>query len=61
MTHHSWSQIVTLMASALYSSLIASPQIAKASESFDVGTDLGSPVSCDYFERRPFKFNRKIK
>jgi arylsulfatase len=31
-----------------------------ASESFDVGTGLGSPVSRDYFERRPFKFDGKI-
>ena len=30
------------------------------SESFDVGTDLGSTVSRDYFERRPFKFDGKI-
>ena len=32
MTHHSRNLIVTLMASALFSSLIATPQIAKASE-----------------------------
>jgi arylsulfatase len=31
-----------------------------ADETFDVGIDLGSPVSLDYFERRPFKFNGKI-
>jgi arylsulfatase len=31
-----------------------------ASESFDVGTDLGSPVSMDYAERAPFAFAGKI-
>jgi hypothetical protein len=25
------------------------------------GTDLGSPVSLDYFDRRPFPFNGKIE
>jgi hypothetical protein len=32
-----------------------------ASETLDVGVDLGSPVSLDYFDRRPFAFNGKIK
>jgi len=27
---------------------------------FDIGTDLGSPVTLDYFEKAPFKFNGKI-
>jgi len=36
------------------------PAAFTASESFDVGTDLGSPVSRDYSERRPFKFDGKI-
>jgi arylsulfatase A-like enzyme len=36
------------------------PAAFTASETFDVGTDLGSPVSRDYFERRPFKFDGKI-
>jgi arylsulfatase len=31
-----------------------------ASESFDVGVDLGSPVSLAYFDRRPFAFSGKI-
>ena len=31
-----------------------------ASETFDVGVDLGSPVSIDYFDRRPFRFDGKI-
>ena len=37
------------------------PAAFTASESFDVGVDLGSPVSRDYFERRPFKFDGKIE
>ncbi len=36
------------------------PAAFTASETFDVGIDLGSPVSRDYFERRPFKFDGKI-
>ena len=36
------------------------PAAFTASETFDVGVDLGSPVSRDYFERRPFKFDGKI-
>jgi hypothetical protein len=31
-----------------------------ASETLDVGKDLGSPVSFDYFDRRPFAFNGRI-
>jgi arylsulfatase len=37
------------------------PAAFTASETFDVGTDLGSPVSLDYEERRPFAFNGKIQ
>ena len=37
------------------------PAAFTASESFDVGTDLGSTVSRDYFERRPFAFEGQIK
>jgi hypothetical protein len=37
------------------------PAALTASESFDVGVDLGSRVSLDYFDRRPFKFNGKIE
>ena len=33
------------------------PAAFTASETFDVGVDLGSPVSLDYAERRPFEFN----
>ncbi len=31
-----------------------------ASECFNVGIDLGSPVSLDYFDRRPFPFDGTI-
>jgi arylsulfatase len=37
------------------------PAAFTASETFDVGTDLGSPVSRDYFERRPFAFDGRIE
>ncbi len=37
------------------------PAAFTASESFNVGIDLGSPVSLDYFDRRPFKFDGKIE
>lgn len=36
------------------------PAAFTASESFDVGVDLGSPVSIDYADRRPFEFEGKI-
>ena len=36
------------------------PAAFSASETFDVGVDLGSPVSLDYFDRRPFRFDGKI-
>ena len=37
------------------------PAAFTATESFDVGADLGSPVSLEYAERRPFEFNGKIE
>jgi arylsulfatase len=37
------------------------PAAFTASETFDVGVDLGSPVSLDYFDRRPFAFTGEIK
>jgi arylsulfatase A-like enzyme len=37
------------------------PAAFTASETFDVGVDLGSTVSLDYFDRRPFAFNGKIE
>lgn len=36
------------------------PGAFSASETFDVGVDLGSPVSIDYFDRQPFRFDGKI-
>ena len=36
------------------------PAAFTASETFDVGVDLGSPVSLDYFDRRPFPFDGQI-
>lgn len=36
------------------------PTAFTASESFDVGTDLGSTVSLEYADRRPFEFNGQI-
>ena len=36
------------------------PAAHTASETFDVGKDLGSPVSLDYYDRAPFRFNGKI-
>ncbi len=37
------------------------PGAFTASETFDVGVDLGSPVSLDYFDRAPFAFTGKIE
>ncbi len=37
------------------------PAAFTASETFDVGVDLGSSVSLDYFDRSPFAFNGKIE
>jgi arylsulfatase len=36
------------------------PAAFTASESLDVGADLGSTVSNGYFDRRPFEFSGKI-
>lgn len=36
------------------------PAAFTASESFDVGADLGSTVSLDYMEKRPFEFDGTI-
>jgi arylsulfatase A-like enzyme len=36
------------------------PAAFSASETFDVGVDLGSSVSVDYFDRRPFRFDGQI-
>jgi arylsulfatase len=37
------------------------PAAFTASETFGVGVDLGSPVSPDYFDRRPFRFTGTIE
>jgi arylsulfatase len=37
------------------------PAAFTASETFDVGVDLGSPVSQAYFDRRPFRFPGTIE
>ncbi len=37
------------------------PAAFTASETFDVGVDLGSPVSLDYFDRRPFRFDGTVE
>lgn len=36
------------------------PGAFSASETLDVGVDLGSSVSIDYFDRRPFRFDGQI-
>ncbi len=36
------------------------PAAFSASETFDVGVDLGSTVSLDYFDRRPFEFGGEL-
>jgi arylsulfatase A-like enzyme len=37
------------------------PAAFSASETLDVGVDLGSPVSRDYYDRRPFRFGGVIR
>jgi len=37
------------------------PAAHTASETFDVGKDLGSPVAMDYLDRAPFEFSGKIE
>lgn len=32
-----------------------------ANDCLDIGTDLGSPVSLDYYDKAPFKFNDTIE
>lgn len=36
------------------------PAAFTATETFDVGVDLGSPVSMNYYDRRPFAFDGTI-
>ena len=39
---------------------ISAPLLFTANDCLDIGTDLGSPVSLDYYDKAPFKFNGKI-
>ncbi len=39
---------------------ISAPLLFTANDCLDMGTDLGSPVSTDYFDEAPFKFNGEI-
>jgi hypothetical protein len=36
------------------------PLCFTASETLDIGVNLGSPVSLDYYDRAPFRFNGRI-
>jgi hypothetical protein len=39
---------------------ISAPLLFTANDCLDIGTDLGSPVSLDYYDKAPFTFNGKI-
>jgi hypothetical protein len=39
---------------------ISAPLLFTANDCLDIGTDLGSPVSLDYFDKAPFAFNGTI-
>jgi arylsulfatase A-like enzyme len=39
---------------------VSVPVMFTANDCLDIGTDLGSPVSVDYFDKAPFTFNGKI-
>ena len=39
---------------------VSAPLLFTANDCFDIGTDLGSPVALDYFDKAPFKFNGAI-
>src|SRR5262249_8380230 len=40
---------------------VSAPALFTANDCLDIGTDLGSPVSVDYFDNAPFKFTGKIQ
>ncbi len=40
---------------------VSAPLLFTANDCLDIGTDLGSPVSLDYYDKAPFKFNGKIE
>ena len=39
---------------------VSAPLLFTANDCLDIGTDLGSPVSVDYYDKAPFKFNGTI-
>ncbi|MGZ3334519.1 MAG: arylsulfatase [Isosphaeraceae bacterium] len=40
---------------------VSAPLLFTANDCLDIGTDLGSPVSLDYYNKAPFKFNGTIE
>jgi hypothetical protein len=40
---------------------VSAPLLFTGNDCLDIGTDLGSPVSLDYYDKAPFKFNGKIE
>jgi arylsulfatase len=40
---------------------ISAPLAFTANETFDIGRDQSSPVSLDYYDVAPFKFNGKVE
>ena len=38
----------------------SAPRCSSASDCLDIGVALGSPVSLDYYDKAPFKFNGTI-
>ena len=40
---------------------VSAPLLFTANDCLDIGIDLGSPVSVDYYDQAPFKFNGKIE
>ena len=40
---------------------VSAPLLFTANDCLDFGIDLGSPVSVEYYDQAPFKFNGKIK
>ena len=40
---------------------ISAPLLFTANDCLDIGIALGSPVSLDYFDKAPFKFNGRIE
>jgi hypothetical protein len=39
---------------------VSAPLMFTANDCLDIGTDLGSPVSVDYYDQAPFPFTGKI-